>query len=472
MLSTAKTTAEKRGASKEENMAHSPFARPRPTRRSVLKSVALGSVAAIAAPHVRHSYAAGTLALGVWDHWVPNANNALTALCNEWGAKNSVEVKIDFITSQGEKDKLTAAAEAQAGTGHDIMTHRDWNVRIHAETLEPLDDISGELIKQYGPISPVFEYLGKIKGHWMAVPTCYGSAAGPPCARIDLLKEYVGLDVQKMYPVGSPDQALTDQWTWDYLLTAAEKCMKAGKPFGIGLSTCTDAINMAGSVFASFGADLVDAEGTITVKTDATRQVLEWFQKLAKTLPDSVYAYDNASNNKALISGQSALIMNPPSAWAVAKRDAPQVAEQCWTHGFPVGPKGRFAPFLPYYWSIWKFAKNKEAAKSLLVHLSQPASVEKLVAASGGYDLPAFEKLTTLKTWAEEGPPKGTLYHYPNPYNHQVLSIAASPAPPKIAQQIYTQAILTKMCLRYHQGEAMEKTLAWAEGECEGYMRS
>jgi len=38
--------------------------------------------------------------------------------------------------------------------------------------------------------------------------------------------------------------------------------------------------------------------------------VLEWFQKLAKTLPDSVYAYDNASNNKALISGQSALIFN------------------------------------------------------------------------------------------------------------------------------------------------------------------
>ena len=42
-------------------------------------------------------------------------------------------MKIDFITSQGEKDKLTAAAEAQAGTGHDIMSHRDWNIRIHAE---------------------------------------------------------------------------------------------------------------------------------------------------------------------------------------------------------------------------------------------------------------------------------------------------------------------------------------------------
>ena len=109
------------------------------------------------------------------------------------------------------------------------------------------------------------------------------------------------------------------------------------------------------------------------------------------------------------------MIMNPPSAWAVAKRDAPQVAEQCWTHGFPAGPKGRFAPFLPYFWGIWNFRKNKSAAKSLLVHLSQPASVEKMVVASGGYDLPAFEKLTTFKIWAEEGPPKGTLFHYPEP---------------------------------------------------------
>ena len=57
------------------------------------------------------------------------------------------------------------------------------------------------------------------------------------------------------------------------------------------------------------------------------------------------------------------------------------------------------------------------------MHLSQRASAEKMVAASGGYDLPAFEKLTDFKTWAEEGPPKGTLYHYPNPHNHQILSV-------------------------------------------------
>ena len=165
-------------------MAHSPFARPRPTRRSVLKSVALGSVAAIAAPLCQTQLRRRNIEpRRPWTIGFPNANNALTALCNEWGARNSVEVKIDYITSQGEKDKLTAAAEAQAGTGHDIMSHRDWKIRIHAETLEPLDDVAGELIKQYGPISPVFEYLGKIKGTWRAVPATRGSQVKPCCSR-------------------------------------------------------------------------------------------------------------------------------------------------------------------------------------------------------------------------------------------------------------------------------------------------
>ena len=97
----------------------------------------------------------------------------------------------------------------------------------------------------------------------------------------------------------------------------------------------------------------------------------------------------------------------------------------------------------------------------------------KMVTASGGYDLPAWEKLTTLKTWAEEGPPKGTLYHYPNPHNHQVLSISCAPAPPKIAAQIYTQAIATKLVAKYTQGgDSIDKAIGWASSELEGFMRA
>ena len=177
------------------------------SRRTVLKTAALASAAVITAPYVRGAYAAGSLSLGCWDHWVPGANKALIKLCDEWGAKNKVDVHIDFITSQGEKDKLTAAAEAQAGTGHDIMSHRDWNIRIHQDALEPLDDVIAGLIKKYGPISPVAEYLAKIKGIWLGVPTAIGSQVKPCCSRFDLYKEHAGIDMRDMFPA--------DEKKWD-----------------------------------------------------------------------------------------------------------------------------------------------------------------------------------------------------------------------------------------------------------------
>lgn len=439
------------------------------SRRQFVTASAMSSAALVTAPYVRGAYAAGKLSIGFWDHFVPGANTTSADLVKEWAEKAKVDVQIDYIGSQGNKLLLTGAAEAQAKAGHDILAMTTWRVHNYAERLEPVNDVMEPIIKQNGEVNGTVKYLGQVNGTWMAVPATIGSQIQAPCSRIDLMKKYAGIDVQAIYPAGSPPQA--DSWTMDTFLKAAEACHKGGFPFGIGLGETVDSVVAAGAFFQSFGAQLVDANGNLTVKTDEVRQALEFYKRLIAFLPPDVPAWDDASNNKWLISGRGALIMNPPSPWAVAKRDAPHVAEQCWTHGFPAGPKGRFAPYFPFFWGIWNFSKNKEAAKSLLAHLSQASSIEKLVVASGGYDLPAYVKFTNLRVWAEAEPPKGTLYHYPNPYNHQRLSIAAWPAPPKIAQQIFAQATMTKMCLRYSRGEALESSLAWAEGECEGFMR-
>jgi ABC-type glycerol-3-phosphate transport system substrate-binding protein len=440
------------------------------TRRSALKTAALATTALITAPYVRGAHAAGRLSIGFWDHWVPTANSATKSLVEEWAAKEKVDVTIDYIPSQGMKNLITIAAEAQARSGHDIFAFPSWQPHGHAESLEAVNDIMDELIKQNGAINETVTYLGKAGGKWLAVPATVGSQIKGPCSRIDLFKQHAGIDLQALYPAGAAPKA--EGWTLDTFLKAAEACHKGGVPFGIGLGTTSDSVDSAGAFFHAFGATLVDAKGNITVKTDAVRQALDFYKRLAAFMPSDVPAWDDASNNKWLISGRGALIMNPPSAWAVAKRDAPQIAEQLWTHGFPTGPKGRFAPFLPYFWGIWNFSKNIPAAKSLLVHLSSRSAAEKMVAASGGYDLPSFANFTNFKTWAEEGPPKGTLYHYPNPHNHQVLSISCAPAPPKIAYQIYTEGLQTKMIVRHMQGEPIEKTLAWGESEVEGFMRT
>ncbi len=444
--------------------------RLRITRRAAIKTAALATTALIAAPYVRGAHAAGKLSIGFWDHWVPGANSATTTLVEEWAAKEKVAVTIDYIPSQGSKNLITIAAESQARSGHDIFAFPTWQPHGHANSLVPVNDIMDELIKQNGAVNDTVTYLGKSDGAWLGVPATVGSQIKGPCSRIDLLKQHAGIDIQALYPAGQPPKA--DSWTLDVFLKAAQACHKAGVPFGIGLGTTADSVDSAGAFFHAHGAALVDAKGNITVNSDPVRQSLEFYKKLASFMPPDIPAWDDASNNKWLVSGRGAMIMNPPSAWAVAKRDAPQIAEQLWTHGFPMGPKGRYAPFIPYFWGIWNFSKNIPAAKSLLVHLSTRSAAEKMVAASGGYDLPSFTSFTNFKTWAEEGPPKGTLYHYPNPHNHQVLSIAASPAPPKIAFQIYTDGLQTKMIVRYMQGEPMEKTIAWAESEVEGYMRT
>jgi len=203
------------------------------SRRDVLKTAALGSAAAITAPYVHGAYAAGTLALGVWDHWVPGANNTLTKLCNEWGEKNKVEVKIDYITSQGDKDILTASAEAQAGTGHDIMSHRAWQIQVHRRVLEPIDEVVNGLIKQYGEISPVARYLATNENHWYGIPTTVGSQVKPPASRIDLYKAHCGIDLTKIFPNSDTrDQALVEAWNYDNYLKYAEQLFKAGFPIG------------------------------------------------------------------------------------------------------------------------------------------------------------------------------------------------------------------------------------------------
>src|SRR5207244_12866248 len=131
------------------------------------------------------------------------------------------------------------------------------------------------------------------------------------------------------------------------------------------------------------------------------------------------------------------------------------------------GPQGRFDAAVPFFWGTWKFAANKSAAKSLLTFLCQRSSVEQTVAASHGYDTPPFSGLHDFKTWAEEAPPKGTIYHYP-PRGDVEMVIPYSPAPPQIANQIYAQATAPKMIAKCTVGgQSIDEAIAWAASELE-----
>ena len=441
-------------------------------RRKFLKTAAATS-AALAFPYIRTSHAAGSLSVGFWDHWVPGANDVLTKVCQDWAKKEHVDLKIDYITSQGNKIVLTAQAEAQAKSGHDMMTFQAWDPLDKQKLLEPMDDVMAHLVKANGAIDPAAQYLIKGKSHYVGVPALTGTQVKPPCVRLDLFKNVAGIDILEMYPTLKPETKAADNWTWETLLKAAEKLHKEGHPIGLGLGQTTDSVDWVGAMFHSFGAELVNAKGDIVIKkSDGVKQALEYMQKLVKVMPPDVFAWDDASNNKYIISGQGSMIMNPPSAYAVAKRDNPKVAEHLYATPMPKGPKGRFAPYLPFIWGVWGFSKNKSAAKSLLQTIWERGNAEKIVNGSIGYDIPSFASQRNFKIWEQVEPPKGAVFHYP-PKKDQTLSVACAPAPVNIANQMYVQGIQTKLIAQCTQGgKSVAQAIDWAASELEGYMRS
>ena len=442
------------------------------SRRNTVKLAA--TAAALPLVHIRTAAAAGKLNIGFWDHWVPGANKVMQAQVDAWAAKNKVDVTADFISSASGKLQLTPAAETQAKTGHDVMTFITWDVQNYADSLEPVDEVMKRLAAANGDPNSVVTYLAKYKGHWAAVPSSSGTQTKPPCARISWFKKN-GLDLQAMYPAKDDKNALQDAWTWDAFLKYAEMAAKDNMTFAMGMGSGTlntDATDTHGAIFAAFGGTLIDAEGKSQLKSDGTRQALEFAQRLVKFYPADAVSYDDASNNRALISGKSALIFNPPSAWAVAKRDAPQVAADCWTFPAPSGPKGRFVPTQSYFWGVYKFSQNKTAGKELVEFLMQRENVEARDNACEGYDLPPYAKLNDFKIWDEVGPPKGTVYNYPlRPESGQKPSLTGSEAAPEIAVQIYNRGVHNQMFAKLRDGQTIDQVISWTQDELDGYAR-
>jgi ABC-type glycerol-3-phosphate transport system substrate-binding protein len=447
------------------------MSKPRRISRRTALTIGAGA-AALPLVHIRTAGAAGKLNVGLVDHWVPSSNETIKKQIIEWGEKNKVEVNVDRITTIGAKLQLTGVAESQARTGHDMMTFLAWDAHANADHLAPVDDIMARLEAKYGPQNEVCQYLGKSQGHWVVIPSSYNSQYKGPCGRISLLKKFAGLDVVEMFPARPEHTAGAEAWTYDAHLKAAEACQKAGFTFGIGLGTTPDSVDTAGAIIRGYGAELVNAKGEVTVDSDAMRQCLTYAQQLVKFLPAQATSYDDASNNRDLIGGKAALIWNPPSSWAVAKRDAIEVAADCWTFPAPRGPAGSFTPFLPFHWGVWQFSKNQVAGKELLEWLMQREQIEPRCIASEGYDIPPFPSMADFTVWDNVEPPKGTMYNYIlRPHHKSTAHIAAFPAPPDIGVQIYNRGTPSTMFSKLQSGQSIAEVIAWAKAELEGFVR-
>ena len=192
-----------------------------------------------------------------------------------------------------------------------------------------------------------------------------------PCSRIDLMKQHAGIDVQAMYPAGAPPKA--DGWTFDAFLKAAEACHKAGFPFGIGLGTTTDSVDSAGAIFDG-------------VRRRAGRRQGQHHRQVRPGAPGarllrparSLLPAGRARMGRRLQQQMPGLrqgLADPEPAERLgggqARRAADRRAAVDARHaGRTEGPLRAVASRISG--ASGTFGKNKSAAKSLLMHLSQP----------------------------------------------------------------------------------------------------
>ena len=94
-------------------------------------------------------------------------------------------------------------------------------------------------------------------------------------------------------------------------------------------------------------------------------------------MTDDVLAWDDASNNRYLLSGRGSWIHNPISPYNAALTKKMDIAKDINHHPTPAGPAGRHNAPPIVSLGIWKFARNPDGAREFLRYLFEPDNFNK-----------------------------------------------------------------------------------------------
>jgi len=411
------------------------------TRRGFLKAAG-GTGLAVATGTLRwpHRVAAGsstTLRLLGHSAFNEDSDKAIAKIGNDFAAQHNSAFAGDFIDQPEVAAKLTA--EEQAQSGHDIVDLQDNLPTIHKDYLVPLDDVVGDIAKQFGNFYQVAKDSGYVDGHWLALPWIGNGTLG--VYRADYFSQ-----------VGERPPA-----TWDDLLRAAGKLKKAGHPVGLPISQCEDANSIFYPLLWSFGASVADAKDKLTLDSPQTRAALGYVRKLFAQMDATVLSWDDSGNNKHMLSGRGSYTINAPSIYLRAHREKMPFAPSVRHTLAPSGPKGRFFYADIHGWGVFKFSQNIDLAKQFLRSMFTEGSQKTALTLGSGYDMPVLPHF-------DQNPP------YAKDSNLRLLvgfmrsaHLVAYPAPPSaLAEKAYQTYVIPNMFAKAVQGASDSDAIASA----------
>ena len=342
------------------------------SRRTVLAGTgALGIGTALGTPG--RARAAGRKRLGIlqWSHFVPGYDRWFDAWARSWGEQRDTDVTVDHVGVNALNS--TAAAEVSAGRGHDLVMFLRPRP-VHEPDVIDHREIVEECQRRYG------------KPLELAVRSTRNPRSGKFHGFCDMV-------------VPDPVNYRSDLWAdagqtpddWDRVRLGG-KAIKArtGIPVGIGLSAEDDSAIALRVLLLCFGGAEQDANGAPALASKETVEAVKYVTALYReAMTPAVLAWDPSSNNRAMLAGQSSLVMNAISITRSAENDRLPIGSKIALARPPRGPARRIGlPHATSVYVVWKFAENVEGAKAFLVDLVGQS--REAFQASESYDFPAF----------------------------------------------------------------------------------
>jgi multiple sugar transport system substrate-binding protein len=416
------------------------------TRRQFLQAT-LGAATALAAmlngrtpPAVQAR--TREISLLSWSHFVPASDKKLAELAQRFTKETGVKLTVDHIANPQLPVKL--AAEVQTQSGHDLIDLRMHLPIYYENQLVDLTDVIGPLAEKNGGMYGFCEEAALVKGRWRGMPWYHLSFPG------SYNKQYFDEVGEK-----PPD-------TWGDLLRAGKKLKAKGHPVGIAISQTFDAISTLSGIMWCYGAKTVEADGkTIAIQSKETEATIEYVKQLYdEAMEPEVLSWDDASNNRLLVSGKGSWIHNPHSHYLTAKEKRMPVADQIYFQLSPQGPAGRHTPTVVRSLGIWKFSKNIDAAREFITFHFSTENYSEFILAGESFNAPVYRSMEDHPAWRidpkyepiKESGKYGHLYGWPAPGDEK-------------SQQVTNSFIIPNMFAKVMTGVSAKEAMAWAEGE-------
>jgi multiple sugar transport system substrate-binding protein len=425
-------------------------------RRREFLSTALGATALAAAGSWVHAPAViggekPQVTMLSWNNFVPEADIELRRQAEEYSKRTGVQVAVDFIAHLQLPTKT--AAEVQSQSGHDIIFFlRAQEVALYENHLIDLTDFVGEFKDTHGGYYPWIKGYFEINGIWRAIPWFTGGGF-LGCYNETLFK-------QSGVPVAD---------TWEDVKNAGKHLKPRGHPVGIAISHCVDANSTFWYILWCYGGKVLEADGkAVAIKSDETRQVLEFYKELyTDAMEPDVLSWDDASNNRYLVSGKGCWIHNPISAYNTTKTKNMPIAKDLNHTLTPRGPAGRFMAASAQSLGIWKFSKQQEEAKKFIRYLFEAENFNQWMEAAAGYNIGPQRDFANHPVFSSD--PKIAI----SPKNLDFGRPYGWPAKPgPVIGEIDVTYVLPDMVAKVVSGTSVNDAMTWCEEQISKIVKS